>query len=86
MLLVFSGARPAMLLHILQHIGQSPQQRVIWSKRSVVLRVRSPAQALGLQQGTRQHAWSSVGERGQIMHKQLVNGHKSVVAKCQGEK
>ena len=40
-LLASSGQRPAMLPNILQHARQSPKQRNVWPKMSVVLKLRN---------------------------------------------
>lgn len=42
-LLASSGQRTQMLLNILQWMGQLPQQRIIWTKKSTVLVLSNPA-------------------------------------------
>jgi len=47
-LLASSKCRPGILLTILQCTGQPSEQRLIWHKMSVVLRLRNPALVLKL--------------------------------------
>lgn len=48
MLLASSGQRSGVILNVLQCIGWSLQQRIIWPQMSIVLRLRSPVLACKL--------------------------------------